>query len=157
LGGHDLGLLLDAFDAADAVTDRPSVIFAYTIKAWRLQTEGHPGNHSALLTVDQGEELAAHPGADPPDPAAAFERGTPEGDLCADVAGRLRRPKVELRPVPEIPPDLGRRHTGKESTQQAFGRFFVDLSHGAPEVATRVVTVSPDVASSTTSAAGSTA
>src|SRR5207342_2594644 len=33
LGGHDLGLLLDAFDAADAVTDRPSVIFAYTIKA----------------------------------------------------------------------------------------------------------------------------
>ncbi len=52
LGGHDLGLLLDAFDAADAVTDRPSVIFAYTIKAWRLQTEGHPGNHSALLTVD---------------------------------------------------------------------------------------------------------
>src|SRR6476619_4636341 len=37
LGGHDLGLLLDAFDAADAVPHRPSVIFAYTIKAWRLQ------------------------------------------------------------------------------------------------------------------------
>ena len=36
-----------------------------------------------------------------------------------------------------------------ESTQQAFGRFFVDLVHEAPEVAERVVTVSPDVASST--------
>src|SRR4051795_13553708 len=62
LGGHDLGLLLDAFDEADAVADRPSVIFAYTIKAWRLQTEGHPGNHSALLTVDQWQGLGAHPG-----------------------------------------------------------------------------------------------
>ncbi|MGH2714103.1 MAG: transketolase-like TK C-terminal-containing protein, partial [Thermoleophilaceae bacterium] len=50
---------------------------------------------------------------------------------------------------PSVPPSLGRSHRGKESTQQAFGRFFVDLVHDAPEVAERVVTVSPDVASST--------
>jgi len=149
LGGHDLGLLLEAFGAADAVTDRPSVIFAYTIKAWRLQTEGHPGNHSALLTVDQWEQLAAALGADAADPWAAFEPGTAEAELCTEVAARLRRPAIEPRPVPAIPDDLGRRHTGKESTQQAFGRFFVDLSHGASDVAARVVTVSPDVASST--------
>ena len=48
-----------------------------------------------------------------------------------------------------MPAALGRKHRGKESTQQAFGRFFVDLVHDAPEVAERVVTVSPDVASST--------
>ena len=48
-----------------------------------------------------------------------------------------------------MPPSLGRKHRGQESTQQAFGRFFVDLVHEAPEVAERVVTVSPDVASST--------
>src|SRR5262245_66074 len=36
LGGHDLGDLLDALAQADATSDRPSVIFAYTIKAWRL-------------------------------------------------------------------------------------------------------------------------
>jgi pyruvate dehydrogenase E1 component len=149
LGGHDLGLLLDAFAEADAVTDRPSVVFAYTIKAWRLATEGHPGNHSALLTVDQWRALAAELGADPDHPWAAFEAGSPEAELCLRAARRLRRAEVELQPVPEIPPDLGRRHTGKESTQQAFGRFFVDLSHGAPDVAARVVTVSPDVASST--------
>jgi len=46
-------------------------------------------------------------------------------------------------------PDVGRSHTGAASTQQAFGRFFVDLAHQAPDVAARVVTVSPDVASST--------
>jgi pyruvate dehydrogenase E1 component len=48
-----------------------------------------------------------------------------------------------------VPPALGRRHRGIESTQQAFGRFIVDLAHEAPDVAARVVTVSPDVASST--------
>ncbi|MBA2517534.1 MAG: pyruvate dehydrogenase, partial [Solirubrobacterales bacterium] len=36
LGGHDLEALLDAYRQADAVTDRPSVVFAYTIKAWSL-------------------------------------------------------------------------------------------------------------------------
>jgi pyruvate dehydrogenase E1 component len=31
LGGHDLGDLLGAFAEADRVTDRPSVVLAYTI------------------------------------------------------------------------------------------------------------------------------
>src|SRR5262249_25074566 len=34
LGGHDLGELLAAYQACDAVPDRPSVVFAYTIKGW---------------------------------------------------------------------------------------------------------------------------
>ena len=59
------GLLLDALAEADAVMDRPSVIFAYTIKAWRLPTEGHPANHSALLDADQWRTLAGGLGADP--------------------------------------------------------------------------------------------
>src|SRR3954452_19324304 len=149
LGGHDLAELLAAFAEADAVTDRPSVIFAYTIKAWRLATEGHPGNHSALLTVDQWEELAAALGADPRDPWAAFDPSTPEGELCRAAAERLERPSVKPARAPAVPPEVGRKHVGQESTQQAFGRFFVDLAHEAPEVAAHVVTVSPDVASST--------
>jgi pyruvate dehydrogenase E1 component len=52
LGGHDLQDLLEAFAEADRVTDRPSVVFAYTIKAWRLATQGHPANHSALLSPE---------------------------------------------------------------------------------------------------------
>ena len=149
LGGHDLAELLAAFAEADAVTDRPSVIFAYTIKAWRLATEGHPGNHSALLTVDQWEELAADLGADPRDPWASFDPGSAEGELCRAAAERLERPPVQPARAPAVPPEVGRRHVGQESTQQAFGRFFVDLAHEAPEVAAHVVTVSPDVASST--------
>ena len=48
-----------------------------------------------------------------------------------------------------MPDDLGRDHKGTASTQQAFGRFFVDLVREAPDVAERVVTVSPDVGTST--------
>ena len=48
-----------------------------------------------------------------------------------------------------MPESLGREHRGRESTQQAFGRFFVDLAREAPAVAERVVTVSPDVGTST--------
>jgi pyruvate dehydrogenase E1 component len=149
LGGHDLADLLAAFDEADAIQDRPSIVFAYTIKAWRLATEGHPGNHSALLSVAQWEQLARELGADAADPWARFPDGTPEAEVCREAAKRLRREQPALRPTPPVPTDVGRTHRGMASTQQAFGRFFVDLVHGAREVAAHVVTVSPDVASST--------
>jgi pyruvate dehydrogenase E1 component len=149
LGGHDLEDLLSAFAQADAVADRPTVVFAYTIKAWRLATQGHPANHSALLSSGQWEELAEATGADAADPWAQFPEGSAEAALCGRAADRLRREAVALTPAPAPPADLGRRHAGTASTQQAFGRFFVDLYNNAPEVARRVVTVSPDVASST--------
>jgi pyruvate dehydrogenase E1 component len=149
LGGHDLQLLLDAYAEADAVSDRPSVIFAYTIKAWRLPTQGHPANHSALLSGAQWEQLAGELGADAADPWAAFPEGSPEAELCGEVAARLEREPRPRAELPALPADLGRAHSGSASTQQAFGRFFVDLANSAPDVAARVVTVSPDVASST--------
>jgi pyruvate dehydrogenase E1 component len=149
LGGHDLADLLAAFAQADAVTDRPSVVFAYTIKAWGLATEGHPANHSALLSVTEWEELGSELGADPSDPWAAFGPGTPEAELCEAAAARLRREPIESKPPPPVPVEVGRTHRGMASTQQAFGRFFVDVGRAAPDVAERIVTVSPDVASST--------
>ncbi|MSO58578.1 MAG: pyruvate dehydrogenase [Thermoleophilia bacterium] len=149
LAGHDLALLVDAYREADAVRDRPSVVFAYTIKAWRLATEGHPENHSALLTTEQWQGLGAELGADPSDPWAAFEEGSPEGELCRLAAGRLRRAALPPAVATPVPAELGGSHSGSVSTQQVFGRFLVELARTAPEVAARVVTVSPDVASST--------
>jgi pyruvate dehydrogenase E1 component len=148
LGGHDLGDLLDAFRQADAAAG-PAVIFAYTIKAWGLPTEGHPANHSALLSVAEWEQLAADLGADAADPWQLFPERSPEGQLCATAAARLRREPPGRSDPPAVPTDVGRSHRGAASTQQAFGRFFVDLGHKAPEVAERVVTVSPDVGTST--------
>jgi pyruvate dehydrogenase E1 component len=151
LGGHDLGALIDGYRQADAVRDRPSVVFAYTIKGWTLPTEGHPANHSALLNDQQFAALAEQLGADPGDPWAPFAVGSAAAELCAATARRLERVEPPFFAVdpPDVPPDLGREHRGSESTQQAFGRFFVDLAREAAAVAERVVTVSPDVGTST--------
>ena len=140
--------LIDGYRQADAVNDRPSVVFAYTIKGWSLPTEGHPANHSALLNHAQYRELAdqAGRGRRRPVPAARRRRGPSCAGRSASGSGASRRRAV---PAPTLPPDLGRKHTGTASTQQAFGRFFVDLTREAPEVADRVVTVSPDVGTST--------
>jgi pyruvate dehydrogenase E1 component len=149
LGGHDLDALLGAYRATDGVRDRPSVLFAYTIKGWSLPIEGHPSNHSALLNLDQFEELAAALGADAGDPWAGFSPDSPEGRLCAAAAERLARDPLQRHDPPAVPAELGRRPGGTGSTQQALGRLFVELVHEAPEVAEHVVTVAPDVASST--------
>ena len=62
LAGHDLASLDAAFDAID--DSRPTVIFAYTVKGYGLPTQGHPQNHSALLTAAQMTQLADALGAD---------------------------------------------------------------------------------------------
>jgi hypothetical protein len=48
-----------------------------------------------------------------------------------------------------VPLDIGRTPSGTATTQAALGRVLLDLTRQAPEVAGRVVTVSPDVSSST--------
>jgi pyruvate dehydrogenase E1 component len=149
LGGHDLADLRAALQAADEVGDRPTVIFAYTIKAWGLPTEGHPANHSALLSDEQWRELARELGADAESPWAPFAEDSAEGGLCRQAAARLAREEPPRSAPPALPRELGRTHGGSASTQQEFGRFFMDLAHAAPQAAASVVSVSPDVASST--------
>ena len=34
-------------------TDRPSIVFAYTIKGWGLPIAGDPLNHAAMLSEEQ--------------------------------------------------------------------------------------------------------
>jgi pyruvate dehydrogenase E1 component len=147
LGGHDLARLTDAVRTAD--DDRPTVVFAYTVKGWGLPIEGHPSNHSALLSDAQFEQLAAAHGVDAAHPWAGFAPDSAEGKLCRQAAERLERPQPDAAPAVVVPRDVGREHRGTASTQQALGRFFTDLAHTAPQTAQRVVTVSPDVASST--------
>ncbi|MEV6621309.1 pyruvate dehydrogenase [Amycolatopsis sp. NPDC051106] len=147
LGGHDLGSLDEVF--ASISDSRPTVIFAYTVKGRGLPTQGHPQNHSSLLTVAQMEELASSLGTDLASPWEGFAEGTSEAALCAEVASRLRRPDVPSAPSLELPVDIGRTPSGTATTQAALGRVLLDLTREAPEAAKRVVTVSPDVSSTT--------
>jgi pyruvate dehydrogenase E1 component len=146
LGGHDLAALRQAFAAIDDT--RPTVIFAYTIKGYGLASEGHPQNHSALLTAAQFAELAGAVGTDPDDPWAPLPDG-PAARLCAEVGARLHRDPVPVEPVPPLPADIGRTPHGTATTQAALGRALLDLTRAAPEAATHVVTLCPDVSSST--------
>ncbi|MFG2195933.1 pyruvate dehydrogenase [Streptomyces sp. NPDC048639] len=147
LGGHDLGALLDAYASIDDT--RPTVVFAYTVKGHGLPTAGHPQNHSSLLTGEQMTELAARVGMDTERPWARFPQGSTEAELCDRTAARLRRPATPDQAPPALPTDIGRTPSGKGTTQQALGRALLDLTREAPEAAGRVVTVSPDVASTT--------
>ncbi|MFF5075439.1 pyruvate dehydrogenase [Actinoplanes sp. NPDC000266] len=147
LGGHDLRTIGDTIAAIDDT--RPTVIFAYTVKGHGLATEGHPQNHSSMLTEAQLRELADRVGMSLDEPWARFAPGSDAGRLCATVAARLRRPPVTAQAPPAVPGDLGRTPTGRGSTQAALGRTLLDLTRQAPEVARRVVTAAPDVASST--------
>ncbi|WFB11258.1 pyruvate dehydrogenase [Streptomyces sp. LX-29] len=147
LGGHDLQALLHAYDGIDDT--RPTVIFAYTVKGHGLHSEGHPQNHSSLMSAEQMRELAARLGTDLDAPWTAFPADSPEAELCARTAARLRRPAFPPREPPAVPTDIGRTPTGTGNTQQALGRVLLDLTRQAPEAAGRIVTVSPDVSSST--------
>ena len=51
--------------------------------------------------------------------------------------------------MPELPTDIGRTPGGHATTQAALGRTLLDLTRTAPDAAKRVVTLAPDVSSST--------
>jgi pyruvate dehydrogenase E1 component len=147
LGGHDLSAVDDALRAID--DSRPTVIFAYTVKGKGLPIEGHPQNHSSVLSDEQFRTLASDLGADVDAPWTRFPSDSPQADLCAGTARRLRRPDVALTAPPAIPTDIGRTPSGTATTQAALGRVLLDLTREAPDAARRIVTVSPDVSSTT--------
>ena len=166
LGGHDLSEMIGVLEEADATADRPTVIFAYTIKGWRLPTAGDPHNHSKLLSVDEmsalGEELAIPSD----DEWAAFGPGSDESVLCTEIArqlyptsdlpeinsqqksnGKATQPPLGLS-AQDVPESVPVRTHGRLSTQQSFGQTLVSMSRD-PKLAPRIVTTSPDVSTST--------
>ncbi|MET0324077.1 MAG: pyruvate dehydrogenase, partial [Ilumatobacteraceae bacterium] len=148
LGGHDIGVLLDAYRACDAVADRPSVVFAYTVKGWGLPIAGDPLNHAALLSADQIDELRRSVGLDPATEWDRFDPASPEGRACAATGGELNNVTVPPRPQLPIPDAVGVPTAAATSTQEAFGRILTRLGDIAG-VAERIVTTSPDVSVST--------
>jgi pyruvate dehydrogenase E1 component len=147
LGGHDLESLRAAYAQID--DSRPTVIIAYTVKGSRLPTEGHPQNHSSLLTDEQFATLGGQLGENPDAPFSRFLADSAAGRLCAQTATNLEREPQPIVEPPMVPTDFGRTPSGTATTQAALGRALLDLTRAAPEAAAAVVTVSPDVASST--------
>ena len=107
LGGHDLADVIDALALARHEPDRPTILFAYTIKGWGLPIAGRPLNHSALLTREQVDDLREATGLTRESEWDGFDLGSPEGRLCAAARARLDaavpgRACADLRPAYDL-------------------------------------------------------
>ena len=149
LGGHDLGLLIDSYRSCDAVTDRPSVVFAYTVKGWGLPIAGDPLNHAALLSPTQIDALRAQVGLDGDTEWDRFADDTAPGRSCIAAGREVNNVTVPPRPMLAVPDQVSGALGAKPvSTQEVFGRLLTGLGT-VGEVAERMVTLSPDVSVST--------
>ena len=150
LGGHDIETMKEAL-ATSTRNSGPSVIFAYTLKGWRLPSVGHPQNHAALLSDDQMETLRKELGIAIDEQWSGFRPGSPEAELCAEVSNRLSSKEAAQAAPPnwDVPQEFPVQYRGTRSTQQMFGALFNTIARECPELASRMVTMSPDVASST--------
>ena len=149
LGGHDLGLLIDCFRECDDVTDRPSVVFAYTIKGWGLPIAGDPLNHAALLSADQIDAFRERVGLTLDTEWDRFDPDSPHGRLCNAVGGDINNEPTPPRPALPVPVAAAPTVTnGMVSTQEAFGRTLTRLGD-VDGLAERIVTTAPDVSIST--------
>ena len=150
LGGHCMETLVDAFDAAQ--DDVPTLFLAYTIKGFGLPFAGHKDHHSGLMNPTQAQAMRDSMGIAAGDEWKPFAgigaNALPAVKALVDGA-RIRREKRH-RSFGEVEIPTIKAPTGAEqSTQAAFGKIMLDLSRGKSELASRIVTTSPDVTVST--------
>jgi len=154
LGGHDLKAILAAFEKA-STSDRPHCFIAYTIKGYGLPLAGHKDNHAGILNdaqmaafradfgIPEGREWEKFAGLE--DRAAEIQSFLDSVPFKKRVTREQRTSRAATMPVHDLPVPTG----AKMSTQEAFGKIMNELGRGQSELATRIVTTSPDVTVST--------
>ena len=148
LAGHDFRSLLEAFAECDRQKDRPSVVFAYTVKGWGLPIAGNPRNHSALLSTDQIDQMRERRGLTLATEWDRLDPMTRAGQWVAARREHLARAPRRSGLAVAVPDSTGLRAGRPVSTQEALGRILVGLSRDE-NVAPSLVTTAPDVATST--------
>ncbi len=152
LAGHDIELLLETFEGI--TDDQPHCFIIYTIKGFGLPFQGHKDNHAGLMNATQMEEFRDRHGV------PEGEEWEPFGGLDQDVVPALTK---KLSTVPfnaqgprryhsaryAVPDDFPCPEGNMQATQAAFGKIMNDLGRGKSELAGRIITTSPDVATST--------
>ncbi|MEM7709698.1 MAG: transketolase, partial [Pseudomonadota bacterium] len=143
LGGHCLGTLCEAFDAATE-DDVPTVFLAYTVKGWSTPLAGHKDNHAGLMTkaqfADWQAAMGVAEGAEWDMPAAAETlRAAP---FFARGPRRLTAPAVPVGAAIDVP-------DAEISTQAAFGKVMDGIARAGGPLADAILTTAPDVTVST--------
>ena len=149
LGGNCVETMAETFAAIDH--DRPTCFLAYTIKGWGTPIAGHKDNHGGLMTASQmvewqklmkvpvGKEWDRFAASDDRDGLLAFLKSVP---FFAKGRRRLSDDRLDV-------PSIAFASTGEISTQAAFGKILDGLAKGDSALASRIVTMSPDVTGTT--------
>ena len=89
LGGHDIFALAEAMEQSKVNKRKPTMIIAHTVKGWGLRSAAAPGNHSALPTQDEVDELQARQKLPNGKMFARFDKKSEEGKFLADRGEQL--------------------------------------------------------------------
>ena len=152
LGGHDLPMLLEAFEAA-RTHDRPVCFIAYTIKGHGLPLAGHKDNHAGLMTPAQVENLRTAMNVRTGhewEPFEGLDIAADEFDAFLKAAPFVQKgPRRYEAPIVDVPAALDVPKQATLSTQAAFGLIMHEIAKRDDDFARRIVTTSPDVTVST--------
>ncbi|OFZ28777.1 MAG: pyruvate dehydrogenase [Bdellovibrionales bacterium RIFCSPHIGHO2_01_FULL_40_29] len=88
-GGHDMILLAEAMLKSKESKRKPTIIIAHTLKGWGLKMAAAPGNHSALTSAEEIEELRAKQGLKGEILFANFDAKSNEGKFLKDRGDKL--------------------------------------------------------------------
>ena len=151
LGGHDMASMLEAFVKIDH--DRPVCFIAYTVKGVGLPFQGHKDNHAGLMTPTQMEKWREAQNIQPGHEWDKFEglaqdAATLEAFLKQVPFVQQGRRRLDA-PTIDVPDTLQFKPAAEMSTQQGFGLILNELARSETELASRIVTASPDVTVST--------
>lgn len=100
LGGHDIMLMAEAMEKSKENKRKPTFIIAHTLKGWGLRSAAASGNHSALPSEDEVEELRKAQGLTGDTLFAPFEKSTEESEFITargdELYGQIKE-HYELR------------------------------------------------------------
>ena len=151
LAGHDMEAVLEAFHSV--ADDTPQCFIAYTIKGHGTPLAGHRDNHAGLMNLEQmnifrnkmqipeGSEWSAYDNL-------LIEPKTAK-KFCLQAPFNNRPSQENEPPKITIPDNLPLSFRSSTSTQASFGNILHELSRGNTDLASRIVTTSPDVSVST--------
>ena len=151
LAGHDMEAVLEAFHSV--ADDTPQCFIAYTIKGHGTPLAGHRDNHAGLMNLEQmdifrnkmqipeGSEWSAYDNL-------LIEPKTAK-NFCLQAPFNNRPSQENEPPKITIPDNLPLSFRSSTSTQASFGNILHELSRGNTDLASRIVTTSPDVSVST--------
>jgi pyruvate dehydrogenase E1 component len=151
LGGHDIELLLETFHSIKS--DKPHCFIAYTVKGWGLPFQGHKDNHAGLMNPAQMAEYQKKMGVPQGqewEPFAGLEERKAELQVFLDAVPfkQVKNRRYEAATY-AVPAGFPMPEGDTQATQVAFGKIMNDLAKSNSDMASRIVTTSPDVTVST--------